>query len=108
MHPLEGGELDVLRTCAPQKVDPALIARVRPTIAGCFWPVFFFCGSQLFGERVVCFHVIPQLPNRRLNVSASVQSRTPVNLLWLRNSGSSACHGCDAYVPEASMAPSIE
>ena len=32
-------------TCAPQKVDPALIARVRPTIVGCFWPVFF-CGSQ--------------------------------------------------------------
>ena len=27
-------------TCAPQKVDPALIARVRPTIVGCFWPVF--------------------------------------------------------------------
>ena len=51
---------------------------------------------------------IPQLSNRRLNVSASVQSRAPVNMLWLRNSGSSACHGCDAYAPESSMAPSIE
>ena len=28
---------------------------------------------------------IPQLSNRRLNVSASVQSRAPVNVLWLRN-----------------------
>ena len=32
--------------CAPQKVDPALIARVRPTIVGCFWPVFFFADHR--------------------------------------------------------------
>ena len=32
--------------CAPQKVDPALIARVRPTIVGCFWPVFFFADHS--------------------------------------------------------------
>ena len=34
-------------TCAPQKVDPALIARVRPTIVGCFWPVFFFADHTI-------------------------------------------------------------
>ena len=28
--------------CAPQKVDPALIACFRPGMIGCFWPVFFF------------------------------------------------------------------
>ena len=38
-------------TCAPQKVDPALIARVRPTIVGCFWPVFFFAGHNSHRKR---------------------------------------------------------
>ena len=33
-------------TCAPQKVYPALIARVRPTIVDCFWPVFFFADHK--------------------------------------------------------------
>ena len=32
--------------CAPQKVDPALIPQVRPTIVGCFWPVFFFADHN--------------------------------------------------------------
>ena len=38
--------------CAPQKVDPALIARVRPTIVGCFWPGFFFADHKQFA--VLC------------------------------------------------------
>ena len=35
-----------LATCAPQKVDPALIARFRPDMVGCFWPVFFFADHN--------------------------------------------------------------
>ena len=31
--------------CGPQKVYPALIARFRPAMVHCFWPIFF-CGSQ--------------------------------------------------------------
>ena len=32
--------------CAPQKADPALIARFRPAMLGCFWPVFFFADHN--------------------------------------------------------------
>ena len=42
--------------CAPQKVDPVLIARFRPDMIGCFWPVFFFADhrrNQLDVERAV-------------------------------------------------------
>ena len=28
--------------CAPQKVYPVLLARFRPAMVGCFWPIFFF------------------------------------------------------------------
>ena len=35
-------------TCAPQKVDPALIARFRPAKVGCFWPIFFFADHNRF------------------------------------------------------------
>ena len=28
-------------TCAPQKVDPALIARFGPAMFVCFWPILF-------------------------------------------------------------------
>ena len=43
--------LSVQKSCAPQKVDPALIAPVRPTIVGCFWPVFFFAGHNSHRKR---------------------------------------------------------
>ena len=33
-------------TCAPQKVYPALIARFRLAMAGCFWPIFFFADHR--------------------------------------------------------------
>ncbi len=29
-----------------KKSIPALIAQVRPTIVGCFWPVFFFADHN--------------------------------------------------------------
>ena len=32
--------------CALQKVDPALIARFRPAVVGCFWPIFFFADHS--------------------------------------------------------------
>ena len=32
--------------CAPQKVDPALIARFRHAMVGCFWPIFFFADHR--------------------------------------------------------------
>ena len=47
-------------TCAPQKVDPALIARVRPTIVGCFWPVFFFADHN---HRLCLLFIHPRAPN---------------------------------------------
>ena len=47
-------------TCAPQKVDPALIARVRPTIVGCFWPVFFFADHN---HRLCLLFIHPGAPN---------------------------------------------
>ena len=50
----------------------------------------------------------PQLPNRRLNVSASVQSRASVNRLSWPNSGSMSYHVCDKYALEFSIALSIE
>ena len=34
-----------------------------------------------------------QFPSRNLTVTASVQSREPVNVLWLEKSGSRACSG---------------
>ena len=34
-----------------------------------------------------------QFPGRNLTVTASVQSREPVNVLWLEKSGSRACSG---------------
>ena len=34
------------RGCAPQKIDPALIARFRPATFGCFWPIFFFADHS--------------------------------------------------------------
>ena len=34
-------------SCALQKVDPALIARFRPDMVGCFWSVFFFADHGL-------------------------------------------------------------
>ena len=40
--------------CAPQKVDPALIARFRPAMVGCFWPIFF-----LRITRGVCSSLFP-------------------------------------------------
>ena len=42
--------LSVQKSCAPQKVDPALIARVRPTIVGCFWSGFFFADHRPSGR----------------------------------------------------------
>ena len=36
----------VATPCAPQKVDPALIARFRHAMVGCFWPVFFFADHR--------------------------------------------------------------
>ena len=35
------------------KVDPALIARFRLAMVGCFWPIFLFCGSQPLRELAV-------------------------------------------------------
>ena len=35
--------------CAPQKVDPALIARFRPATVGCFQPIFFFADHRTKG-----------------------------------------------------------
>ena len=32
--------------CAPQKVDPALTARFRFAMVGCFWPIFFFADHN--------------------------------------------------------------
>ena len=47
--------------------------------------------------------VTEQQSNRRIKRGAADRGHR-----WLRNSGSSACHGCDVYAPESSMAPSIE
>ena len=33
-------------TCAPLKVDLALIARFRPATFGYFWPIFFFADHS--------------------------------------------------------------
>ena len=41
------GRVEGWRGCAPQKVYPVLIARFRPTMVGCFWPVFFFADHRL-------------------------------------------------------------
>ena len=38
---------EVLECCAPQKVDPALIARCRPAMVGCFQPIFFFTDHRI-------------------------------------------------------------
>ena len=37
--------------CAPQKVDPALIARFRPAMVGCFQPIFFFADHNSMMAR---------------------------------------------------------
>ena len=37
------------KTCAPQKVYPALIARLRPAVVGCFWPIFFIADHNRCG-----------------------------------------------------------
>ena len=43
---------DFINACAPQKIDPALIARFRPAMFSCFWPIFFFADHRpLFGGR---------------------------------------------------------
>ena len=39
--------------CAPHKIDPALIARSRPAIFGCFWPIFFFAEHNGLSARAV-------------------------------------------------------
>ena len=41
-----GHDLIAHDDCAPQKVYPVLIARFRPTMVGCFWPVFFFADHS--------------------------------------------------------------
>ncbi len=33
--------------CAPQKIDPALIARSTPSTFDCFWLIFFFADHRL-------------------------------------------------------------
>ena len=45
--------LSVQKSCAPQKVDPALIPQVRPTIVGYFWPFFFFADHRGSALRIV-------------------------------------------------------
>ncbi len=62
---------------APQKVDPALIARARPTIVGCFWPVFFFADHRRItrtrtGRRPVVFRsiLISIRPSRKGTLSS--------------------------------------
>ena len=34
-----------------QKIDPALIARFRPAMFGCFWPIFFFADHRCRERR---------------------------------------------------------
>ena len=34
-------------------LDPALIARFRPAMFGCFWPVFFFADHRPSGNLEV-------------------------------------------------------
>ena len=38
--------------CSAQ-IDPALIARSRPAIFGCFWPIFFFAEHNGLSARTV-------------------------------------------------------
>ena len=39
--------------CVPQKIDPALIARSRPAMFGCFWPIFFFAEHRNTAYAIV-------------------------------------------------------
>ena len=40
-------------------------------------------------------NAVSYFPKRRLKVSASVQPPAPLTRVWLTNSGSCACQGCE-------------
>ena len=75
--------LSVQKSCAPQKVDPALIPQVRPTIVGCFWPVFFFADHRGSALRIVLLN--PSVSDSPVAASVSVRSGVMDMSRWHRS-----------------------